>query len=297
MADFDRITVDGVTKNVKDSTARLGLADKVDKVAGKGLSEEDFTTTFKSKLEGIETGAEVNVQSDWNEADSSSDAYIANKPSIPAAQIQSDWNQADNTQVDYIKNKPTIPAAQVNADWNSNSGKSEILHKPTLSEGRAIRLTQTAVGDSGIDTEIECLGATDYQSASLPAVTGTDYGSYQSGGYVSLANTTYKSVGTVNLTAGTWIMEVTVRFAANVTGVRFFGVSTSKNASSWGSTDETIIDAVQTNATTGGNSTFISHTYLLNCTATTRFHIVAYQNSGSALNVYPRVRYIKIRSL
>ena len=32
MADFDHITVNGTTKYAKDSTARAGLADKVDKV-------------------------------------------------------------------------------------------------------------------------------------------------------------------------------------------------------------------------------------------------------------------------
>ena len=37
------------------------LAGKVDEVAGKGLSEEDFTSTLLSKLNGIEAGAEVNV--------------------------------------------------------------------------------------------------------------------------------------------------------------------------------------------------------------------------------------------
>ena len=36
------------------------LQTKVDKVEGKGLSTEDFTTAFKEKLEGIEAGAEVN---------------------------------------------------------------------------------------------------------------------------------------------------------------------------------------------------------------------------------------------
>lgn len=34
----------------------------------------------KTKLNGIAEGAEANVQSDWNEADSSSDAFIKNKP-------------------------------------------------------------------------------------------------------------------------------------------------------------------------------------------------------------------------
>ncbi len=37
----------------------------------------------KTKLNGIATGAEVNVQSDWNVTDTASDAFIKNKPSIP----------------------------------------------------------------------------------------------------------------------------------------------------------------------------------------------------------------------
>lgn len=36
------------------------LANKVDKVEGKQLSTEDFTTALKTKLEGIEAGAQVN---------------------------------------------------------------------------------------------------------------------------------------------------------------------------------------------------------------------------------------------
>jgi hypothetical protein len=40
--------------------ALAGLDGKVDKVAGKGLSTEDYTAEEKSKLSGIESGAEVN---------------------------------------------------------------------------------------------------------------------------------------------------------------------------------------------------------------------------------------------
>ena len=86
----------------------------------------------KSKLDGIETGAEVNIQADWAENNSAVDAYIQNKPTIPAAQIQSDWAQTDSAAVDFIDNKPTIPAAQVNADWNADSGAAEILNKPSF---------------------------------------------------------------------------------------------------------------------------------------------------------------------
>ena len=56
---------------------------KVDKVSGKGLSTNDFTDALESKLTGIATGAEVNVQSDWSVTDSGSDAFIKNKPTIP----------------------------------------------------------------------------------------------------------------------------------------------------------------------------------------------------------------------
>ncbi len=34
---------------------------------------------------------------------------LSNKPSIPAAQVQSDWNQSNTSSVDFIKNKPAIP--------------------------------------------------------------------------------------------------------------------------------------------------------------------------------------------
>ena len=59
------------------------ITNKVDKVSGKGLSTNDYTTAEKNKLAGIASGAEVNVQSDWSVTDSTSDAYIKNKPTIP----------------------------------------------------------------------------------------------------------------------------------------------------------------------------------------------------------------------
>jgi len=37
------------------------LGTKVDKVEGKGLSTNDYTTSEKTKLGGIATGAQVNV--------------------------------------------------------------------------------------------------------------------------------------------------------------------------------------------------------------------------------------------
>lgn len=72
------------------------LDDKVDKVNGKGLSAEDYTTAEKTKLANIEAGAEVNVQSDWNQSDSTADDFIKNKPTLrqPAS---------DGTSGQYLK--------------------------------------------------------------------------------------------------------------------------------------------------------------------------------------------------
>ena len=56
------------------------VSGKVDKVQGYGLSEEDFTTVYKEKLDDIEPSANVNVQADWSETDPTLDSYILNKP-------------------------------------------------------------------------------------------------------------------------------------------------------------------------------------------------------------------------
>ena len=71
------------------STAvQAALNNKVDKETGKGLSTNDFTDALKTKLDGIETGAEVNVQADWNQTDTNADDYIKNKPTVPTATSQ-----------------------------------------------------------------------------------------------------------------------------------------------------------------------------------------------------------------
>lgn len=143
-------TYDATSTNAQAGVAVAeAIADKVDKVTGKGLSTEDFTTAEKTKLSAIESGAQANVQSDWNQNDSTADDFIKNKPTIPAAQVNADWEAASGVAqilnkptlatvatsglYNDLSNKPTIPAAQVNSDWDAISGVAQILNKPTLS--------------------------------------------------------------------------------------------------------------------------------------------------------------------
>ena len=53
---------------------------KVEVAAGKGLSTNDYTDSEKNKLSGIETGAQKNVQANWNQTDDTQDDYIIGKP-------------------------------------------------------------------------------------------------------------------------------------------------------------------------------------------------------------------------
>lgn len=58
-------------------------------------TDNNYTTTEKNKLAGIASGAEQNVQSDWQQTDTAADDYIKNKPVIPTktSQLTNDGDQ------------------------------------------------------------------------------------------------------------------------------------------------------------------------------------------------------------
>lgn len=70
------------------------------------------TSSDVSKLSGIESGAEVNVQADWSESDTTADDYIKNKPTIPEV-VQTTGQSTTSTMsqksvTDIIGNVETI---------------------------------------------------------------------------------------------------------------------------------------------------------------------------------------------
>lgn len=127
-----------------------------------GTNSDTFDLSDLQKLNGIQSGAEANVQSDWNQSNSSADDYIKNKPDLTVfatkselndkqdvltpgtgititnnvisatvdPQVQADWAQSDSTAVDYIKNKPqnlVQDADYVHTDNNfTNADKSKL---------------------------------------------------------------------------------------------------------------------------------------------------------------------------
>lgn len=79
-----------------------------------------YTATEKTKLAGIESGAQVNVQPDWEQDDTTADDYIKNKPSIPVVPALA--TVATSGSYNDLTDKPTIP---------SISGLEETANKVT----------------------------------------------------------------------------------------------------------------------------------------------------------------------
>lgn len=106
---YDNTASGSVYTNLQDATDEL-FSEKVDKVVGKGLSTEDYTTAEKSKLAGIQAGAEVNVQADWNQTDNLQDDFIKNKPDLSlkenVANKKTDLTTPNNT--DYPTTQAVI---------------------------------------------------------------------------------------------------------------------------------------------------------------------------------------------
>ena len=89
----------------------------------------EFTQAHETKLDGIEDGAEVNVKSDWDEVDTSSDAFIQNKPSL----FSGDYGDLTNT--------PSIPDEVTEDDiYNYTAG--------FLTEGIGITITDDDSGNT-----------------------------------------------------------------------------------------------------------------------------------------------------
>lgn len=139
-------------------------------------TDNNFTDADKTKLDNIESGAEANVQSNWAETDTDSDAYIQNKPNLAAVATSGSYND--------LADQPTIPsgtqllppatpadenkvlsvdengypdwvtpgsAQQVQSDWteSDNTEPSYIQHKPSVKNliaGTGISITETAQG-------------------------------------------------------------------------------------------------------------------------------------------------------
>jgi hypothetical protein len=104
---IEGITVNSTAVPLTNKIANLTIPTKLTDLTNDGNfvtdanyvhTDNNFTTTLLNKLNGIATGAEVNVQSDWAVTSTSSDAYIKNKPT-KVSQFTNDSGFQNATQV------------------------------------------------------------------------------------------------------------------------------------------------------------------------------------------------------
>lgn len=117
-------------------TEHQDLSHYVQKEEGKDLSTKDFTQEDKDKLDGIENGAQKNVQPDWN-AEPGTPGAILNKPDMSGGSITVDA-ELDAESTNAVQNKavtkaitelqdycfPTSLEASISpssAEWTGNS--------------------------------------------------------------------------------------------------------------------------------------------------------------------------------
>lgn len=178
-----------------------------------------FDATAQSKLDGIEDGAQVNVQANWDEANSSSDAFIKNKPNIPIQTSQlinngstgtSTYVEADAlslvaTSGDYddLANKPTIPSKTSDLTNDGADGQSTYVEADELS----------AVATSGSYTDLT-------DKPTIPAAQVNADWNASSGVAQILNKPTIPTVNDASLTIqknGTTVATFTANASANAT--------------------------------------------------------------------------------
>ena len=93
-----------------------------------------YTTEEKAKLNGIASGAEVNVQADWAQTDSSSKDYIKNKPLIPegvklysSTGENTDGAMTQKAVTDEFKNNAPVVFAESERQKSKNLFNAEVI--------------------------------------------------------------------------------------------------------------------------------------------------------------------------
>lgn len=164
------------------------------------------------------SGGEKNVQSDWNVTDTSSDAYIKNKPTIPSAVTESTvsgWGFTKNTGT-YSKPSTGIPKSDLASAVQTSLEKAD-----TALQSYTEQYKGTITGVSANGTSVATSGV-----ANIPAASTSAYGVTK---LSSATNSTSTSLA-ATASAVKAAYDLANSYKGTVTGVKING--TTKNPSS-----------------------------------------------------------------
>lgn len=193
------------------------LSGYVKKVDGSGLITDDE----KIKLAGIATGAEVNVQADWEEADENADGFIKNKPNIPSVDGLVKETDLETRLGNYVTNEVLDGKGYL----TEHQKLKTINGEPITGDGDI-----TITGDGTIDLS-EYAKKTDVAIGAFPTVSDDgEVGNVENDGYVKVGNVvafiedymSKKKVddGTVYAYTNGWPIETEDNDVPSITSIR-----------------------------------------------------------------------------
>lgn len=164
------VKINGLGKTPSSGVVDLGtvitehqdISGKQDKlVSGTNIKTINNQSIVGSGNITISGSGEANVQSDWNVTDTSSDAYIKNKPTIPAAVTESTvsgWGFTKNTGT-YSKPSTGIPKTDLSGEVQTALNKAS-----SALQAESFRGTVTKVKINGSEKAPDSSGVVDLGS-------------------------------------------------------------------------------------------------------------------------------------
>lgn len=158
-------------------------------------TDNNYTSAEKNKLSGIAAGAEVNVQSDWDQTDTTADDYIKNKPTIPSA-VTVD-SALSSTSENPVQNKVINTALGSKANGNGRIFYGTCSTSATAS----VKTVACANYDGYRDGDILIVNFANVNSNSSPQLNVNNEGSkyikqIYKGDIVTLRSSTYVGANT-----------------------------------------------------------------------------------------------------
>ena len=144
---------DGWTVNVKDTdytyryngTAWVAISANAIPEATTSVNGL-MTTTQVSKLDGIESGAEANVQVDWSQTTTTADDYIKNKPTLGTAAAKDSTNAVTQGSTDLLESGAAY------TELSNKAAKSTIINATLAASATSVTFTGIPTsGDHLID--------------------------------------------------------------------------------------------------------------------------------------------------
>lgn len=162
----------------------------------------DKLKTAETKLATIQTGAEVNVQSDWDESDNTNDAFIQNKPALGTAstkdvgtavgKIQENGAILGNSQTVETDSTGKFITVAKNTAYNANFGTGNAdIARGDASYLKAHTYTQTEINNA------LATAASNKTGTIVMSIASSLSGALKFDGVSSYSKSTYSSLYTI----------------------------------------------------------------------------------------------------